>query len=468
MAHTRKYAAVLVGGGPAGMAVLLNAHRDGLLHPMLQQGLLIVERSARLGRGQIGNYAIHSDSTGSTFLDPLRSAKHPALRHLLDTPVARRIAAAGEGAVPLQDVGDLMEAIGDAIRVMVQQYPASRVLTGCTAQRATQSAAGTWLLDVRDEHGEPLPCETPRLVLATGATQPGSRLLHECVAGQSVQKRWGSKLVQSGEVLRIGGPEAVAARVHGNPEPRVAILGGSTSAVAVAHALLHRAPGLHVRTGGITLFHRKPLRVFYPSAAEALADGYNDFTAEDLCPVSGRVYRFAGLRLDSRDLLMQVLGVGGRAPEPRVALHRLGHGSDEEAVRRIDAADLVIAAFGYRPNALPLFNAAGQPLQLRSQTGPAAPLVDEACRVLGANGTPLPGVYGIGLAAGYRPRGQFGGEASFTGQVNGLWLWQNGIGGIIARALLEPLAASQRPVPAYAAVRSRKAPLSLDLAVGAA
>ena len=73
MSSCKKFGVILVGGGPAGLAVLLSAHRDGRLVEMLQQGLLIVEQSAHIGKGQIGNYAINSDSTGYTFVDPLRA-----------------------------------------------------------------------------------------------------------------------------------------------------------------------------------------------------------------------------------------------------------------------------------------------------------------------------------------------------------------------------------------------------------
>ena len=433
--HPNKYASILVGGGPAAIAVLLSAHRDGILRDLLRQGLLIVERSATLGSGQIGDYVINSDSTGATFLDPLRDTHEPALRSVLDTAVARRIATLAHGAVPLQDAGELMALIGNAMRSIIEAYPQCAVMTGCTARSAKLQGDGGWRVDVIDATGSTHSFETSRLVLATGARQPGSRLAHERVAGARVAQRWGQRLRQSGDVLTRGGLESVGELLAGRRNPTVAILGGSTSAVAVAHALLHRLPGVAFSAGGVSIFHRKPLRVYYGSADEARADGYNDFGPDDLCPVTNRVYRFAGLRLDSRELLMQVCGIGGRDPEPRVSLHQL-MSHDEAAIRRIDAADLVVAAFGYRPNALPLFNRYNRPIPLYAQTGPAASLVDDECRVLRADGRPVPGVYGIGLAAGYRPSGRFGGEPSFSGQANGLWLWQNGIGSVIARALL--------------------------------
>jgi hypothetical protein len=73
---------------------------------------------------------------------------------------------------------------------------------------------------------------------------------------------------------------------------------------------------------------------------------------------------------------------------------------------------------------------------LHSQTGPQEPLVDGQCRVMDASGKPLPDLFAIGLAAGFVPHGKLGGEPSFRGQANGLWLWQSDVGGLIVDALL--------------------------------
>jgi len=56
--------------------------------------------------------------------------------------------------------------------------------------------------------------------------------------------------------------------------------------------------------------------------------------------------------------------------------------------------------------------------------------------VLDAAGAPLPNVYAIGFVTGYRLTGGLGGEPSYRGQNNGLWLYQNGVGEIIVNHLL--------------------------------
>ena len=58
-----------------------------------------------------------------------------------------------------------------------------------------------------------------------------------------------------------------------------------------------------------------------------------------------------------------------------------------------------------------------------------------------SHGNPIPGLFGIGLAAGFVPHGKLGGEPSFSGQANGLWLWQNDVGSIIVDAVLSSAAA---------------------------
>ena len=186
------------------------------------------------------------------------------------------------------------------------------------------------------------------------------------------------------------------------------------------------------------------MRIYYPDAATARAEGCHDFTNDDICPLTGRVFRLAGLRLDSGELVMRALGFGGRPAEPRLRLHHLQQPHDAVALRALDEADIVVAAFGYRPNALPVLDSTGADIQLLAQTGLRKSLVDAACRVLDAAGAPLPGLFGIGLAAGFVPQGRLGGEASFRGQANGLWTWQNDVGALIVDAVCP---APPRPAP---------------------
>jgi hypothetical protein len=116
-----------------------------------------------------------------------------------------------------------------------------------------------------------------------------------------------------------------------------------------------------------------------------------------------------------------------------VAVHRIAD-DDVEAQAIVETADLVIAALGYRPRSLSLLEADGTPVALAAHTG--RPMVDRYCRILDAQDQPIPGAFGIGLAAGFVPWGRMGGEASFRGQANGLWQWQNDVGQMIVDQVL--------------------------------
>ncbi|WP_333963456.1 hypothetical protein [Sphingomonas aurantiaca] len=226
--------------------------------------------------------------------------------------------------------------------------------------------------------------------------------------------------------MTVGGFEKVADILTGKRNPRIAVIGGSTSALTTIALLLKRQPGLPLGAGAITLLHRRPLRPFYHSVEAAHAEGFTDFGPDDICPVSGFVYRLAGFRLEARDLVLRMLRVDGRAPDPRVALHRIAGDDDAAARTIIEEADLVIAALGYRPIAVPIADRDRLPIPLAAQDG--KPMVDRHCRIVDGDGAPIAGLYGLGLAAGFVPWGPLGGEPSFSGQANGLWLWQNDVG----------------------------------------
>ena len=428
---------VIIGGGPAGIATLLAAHYSGDLKALLEDGVLIVEKTSDVGSGSIGSYGINSDSSGATFVDCLRSAIPTDLTRLYDTPLAKQLLAKGDGAVPLSDVGAFLRTVGSVLGEMISAS-GGEILTKHEALEIKRKD-DIWLVEVVDPSGRTRIIKARNVVLATGAEQPVARLDEETVSGISLSESCRGRLVQSDEVLKSGGLRMIADRLSRSHDPRVVVVGGSTSAAAVCRALLHDLPELQFSKGGVTLLHNRPLRLYYPSISAAREDAYADFTLQDLCPISGKLYRFAGFRLDSRELVMQLLGIGGRAPEPRLTSILLDQSSQATARRLLADADLVVPALGYRPNALRVSDSCGVPIKLFASTGNRRPLVDLRCRVLDDGGEPLPNLFGIGLAAGFVPSGSLGGEPSFRGQANGLWLWQKDVGQLIVDALKETL-----------------------------
>jgi hypothetical protein len=428
----------IIGGGPGGLAPLLSAHRSGRLAELLRAGVTIVERGDAVGAGTIGHWAISSDSTGFTFADCLAGPPNGELAAAREHPTTQEMMAADQGTVPLHRAGEFLAMVGKAVHEVVSAAPRGRVLSHCQAISTRRSRRG-WVTHIKDERsGREHTLESDNVILATGATQPRERLEQEIVAGVNLVERCGNRLVQSGDILRHAGFAELTRQLASlGRAPKVAIIGGSTSAAAVAFGLLNRMPEVPWGPGSVTLMHRRELRIYYPTVELARADGYTEFGPDDICPLTRRVFRLAGFRLDSRELIMSARGLGGRPPEPRLRLHRLNV-DNAASLAVLDEADIVIACFGYRPRALPVLDELGRRIKLRSETSPQAPLVDGYCRVMDADGNVLPHLFGMGLAAGFVPHGRLGGEPSFRGQANGLWLWQSEVGGMIVDAVLDP------------------------------
>lgn len=434
--RARALGAVVVGGGPAGAGLLLAARGAGLLDALLDLPVRIVERGDAIGGGELGRYAIRSDSHAESFFRAVEAAAGPPLSLALCTPAGKDVLRHRGAPVPLPTAAAFVAGACEELRGALAASGRDPFLTGFEAVSARCSADGGWRVRCRAVGGGETELESASLVLATGAHQPPERLLREAVCGRPLLPRFAGKVVQSSELLSAGGPGVMLlARLAALPSPRVAIVGASHSAVACARLLLDAAPGLRFGEGGVSMLHRQPLRLTYASEAAAREDGYAAFGPADVCARTGRVFPLAGFRSDARDLLRRAWGLGGCGPEPRLRLHHLVQDPDAEAERVLEEADLVVAALGYRPRALPLFGAGGERIALACDTGASAPLVDDRSRVLAADGSAIPGVFGIGLAAGFPLRGTHG-EESFEGQANGLSLWHGEIGAAIVRDLL--------------------------------
>ena len=432
---TREIAALLlVGGGPAGTALLTAASKRGLLPDLAASGLVVAERDAALGDGRLGRYAITSDSTAETFLSAVKDNPHPPLAAVADHPAGRAVGRhIGALGVPLTEAGAFVREIGRRLQQLVTAEGGT-VLVGHEVLHTARTADGLWSSRLRRRaDGHEFDRLSHAVTIATGGHQPLDRLAAQQVGGVALVREAGDRLIQSDEALALGGPERIVDLLASRRDPRIVVIGGSTSAIATI-VLLLKTTALPLGAGAITLLHRRPLRPFYPTPTAAAAEGFTDFGPEDICPVSGFVYRLAGFRLEARELVLRQARVDGRVPDPRVAIHQVAGDDDPVARAALARADLVIAALGYRPRALPVLDAHGLPIRLAAQDGRA--MVDRHCRVVDAQGAAIPGLYGIGLAAGFVPWGRLGGEASFSGQANGLWQWQNDVGAMIVEQVL--------------------------------
>ena len=200
---------VIIGGGPAGLAPLLAAHRRGRLADLLEEGVTVVEQSGSVGEGTIGGWYINSDSTAFTFADCLAGPPDGELAELRNHPLTKEFLEIGEGTVPLRRAGEFLGLVGQAINEVIEASPNGRVLKGYQAVSTQRTTTG-WLTLIRDiQTGRERTIESRNVVLATGASQPIERLRRERVAGVNLVERCGERLLQSGDVVSTAGFAAV-------------------------------------------------------------------------------------------------------------------------------------------------------------------------------------------------------------------------------------------------------------------
>ena len=433
-----RFGTIFVGAGPGGTGPIVAAVKQNQLTELLNSPIAVVDRGHAFGAGAIGRYVIKSDTVGGTLLECMDGHTDDVYASVVAGGPAQTIAAGRTGAVPLQVVGQYMGELGQSIRALIDAHEQSQYLPGVEARQLTRTTDG-WQTEVSslgDTSGARRILVSKNVVLGLGGSQNRERTLRaELASGLSVGPKFAHKALLTDHVLTEPGVAELRRRLSRAATRRVVIIGSSHSAFSSAWVLLNQV-GLEFKAEEIVMLYRQRPKVFYPTPAEAHADGYFDFDDNDLCTLTGRVYRLAGLRLDSRELLRRILGLGGLPPERRVRLQDLASLTSDELHALLDQAEVIIPAFGYRPNTLPVFDLTGERVPLQADLGDTAPLVNDDCQVLDAEGRPLPGLFGIGLATGFRPSGALGGEPSFTGQTNGIWLYQHGIGERILRQIV--------------------------------
>lgn len=429
---------LILGAGPAGTGPLVNAMQKGKLAELLDTGICIVDRGEYMGRGSIGQYIINSDTYCNTFLECLENEHDPIVQRVAASAAKQAMDAYRGGCVPLGIVSDFMAELGASLRIAIDEHPTSQFIPCVEAQHIRILPDDRFAASLKSRDGESFEIIANNLVLAMGASQSAERTLNsEIIPGLNLAGRYAHKTLLTNFVLGQNGPPEIEQRLRNGR--KVVIIGASHSTTSSVWVLLNKV-NVEFGEGDITILHREPFRIFYPSREAALEDGYTDFTDDDFCPITHRLYRLAGLRFDSRDLMKRIMGIGGTPPEPRVRLiplDRTGKNNPVDIAALLDEADLIIPAFGYRSNTVPIHDANGEMIDLMVQGEGAPPLVDDQCRVLDAAGIPIRNLYGIGLASGFKLTGKLGGEPSFRGQTNGLWLYQNGVGELILEPMLE-------------------------------
>jgi hypothetical protein len=418
---------VFCGGGPAALGPFIAAARQGRWEEFLDRGIAVVEPGP-VGPGSLAHYRIAANSLGRPFLECLDELPGPHFTALRDLPETRLLREHAGDRPPLSVVAPFLARLGGVVAGLVAAHPRCAVLPAWVEGLRLRSGG----VDVVTSAGRTLRAE--RAVIATGGRPFADHRATEIVPG----------LTLSGPAGRVHHSECFIDVRRPTPPVRgkVVIVGGSHSAWSVADLLVHQH-----RADDITVVHRSAIRLYYGTAEQAHGDGYTFAPVGDVCPASGQVNRYGGLRGRAHALARSALRLPGTAPVP-VRLIQVGDGDPaqvERARQVLSEAELTVVASGFEANLPPIRHADGTPFTAAADS--TGTVVTAAGHLVDARGTVHPELLAYGLGAGLAASAEVGGEPSYRRRADGVWLYQHDIGDIVLNDLL---AGSGRQVAAVA------------------
>ena len=316
---------VLVGCGIRGTGLLTAVPQ------LLKLRTAVVEASDALGPGSFAEYRIESNSPGSDFfgwVDP-----GGVFGDVLGHPDVSGLRATG-GNFRLSRLAAALRHFGAAI---ARQLPADRLFLRdrVVGVEVEDGSGGGSLVTLAS--GKQL--RTRLLVLATGIRERFHPELEP----------WRGKTILSSRVVR---GEEDARFLREVPSP-VVIAGGSHSGYSVAMRLHELLGSEAAQRCGVVILHRSPVKLFYSSLAEMEAhercplEAIPD-PARDVCPASGNLFRYSGLRHGAKALFRSasLQGVPWLRQEQGASLGAMAPW--------LDRAALIVQSMGYESNTLPL------------------------------------------------------------------------------------------------------------------
>lgn len=451
---------LIAGGGPAGTGLLINAARRGQLEALLKQGVALVEKGSTLGAGGISNYVMNANSLGVAFLECLDEINDPLydVQPVLMQDDTKSLESQRYKSPALTTIGGYLSHLGEALKKSMARVPESSCMlhTSVDSVRVYDDHVVTSVTSMhKDGSTKRKRIQSGNVFLALGGHQAWNEIVARPIttAGVPVSLSSGgyiAKTIMSSEFVTAQGSSRARTTLQGG-NTKVVIVGGSHSAFSAAWVLVRQMAELGFEPGDITILCRSLPKLFYMSVEDAAKDGYTDFKDDDLCPVTGRVHRYGGLRFDQNTLCRQVMGMDPEAREERIRVLQFDPKAAEDAAtvkQLLDEAAVIVPAFGYHANFCPIFKGDTQETYTPLVERTAGNVVDSQGRVmlapLGPSGEGVPGdyiprVFACGLGSGIKVDPKVGGEPSFKGRADGVWLYQHDVGDVMFKNLAAPL-----------------------------
>ncbi len=326
-----KFGYAVAGFGPAGCGFLLHAIKTNAIEQLVDDGLIVIDRASTPGPGKVGDYQLTGNSLSRAFLD---CVDDPALSWLFDDlcrthPSIKRLRALEFQAPPLDIVGDFLTAVAKRTMEHLVKEHGVPVLLETEIDLMQHHVSGGYTLTLRNRQTEKtFTISAKNVIAALGGQQArkvveATEILPGVVLGQSTDH-----LMVSDAFLMMPDEAVRAAIPMSEGSADIVVVGGSHSAISTIDRLTQALAPVGLKR--LTMLHASPLRLYYDTAAEAKADNYPFLDPDDICPMTGRVNRFGGLRYRSLDVAKSIVKTG-RMPEHDVEIRWLPLTSSDSA-----------------------------------------------------------------------------------------------------------------------------------------
>ncbi|KAJ5752411.1 hypothetical protein N7520_009328 [Penicillium odoratum] len=358
---TRKFAAVVVGAGPAGVAVMGNLLERQLgtiawIDPCFESG-----RVNRKYREVPSNTKVSLFQAYATAVQPFRAVIESTRQPNAFTTMAK---LDQEKPCHLHYAADMIRGLTDGLMKRDDVYPCRGFVTA--ANLADRASTSKWIVRVkRDDSTDEVEIETSRLILCTGSHPtnipvPVPGLDIECLDLDTVLK-----------------PSELAQILPTTQPTTVAVVGASHSAILALLNLVNLARSTHPHLR-VKWFTRHPLRY---------AEYKDGWILRDNTGLKGSAAEFARNQLEDERLPTSSAG------EVITKIDCAGGEARESAQyhAHLPGCSFIVQAVGFTRDPLPQLVKGGSPLALEfdHETGHFHEL---------GNGPVIPGLFGAGIA----------------------------------------------------------------------
>lgn len=403
---------LIIGGGIAGTGIVLNLMKHGKLDSFVEKGFALIEKSDRLVHGNLPSYHVNSDTLSNVFLECLEGkTENYICRSQLKNEI-EELKKFHNKSIPLNNLGTYLESLGREIENHLKTYENVHLFKNTKAS-IIQKLDGLYSIEMDD--GKIVRCKN--LIIACGGVPIFKEL--EGLKGHQIHS---DQLLKKEECFNFSA----------DFDQNTLVIGGSHSAFSVADFLLQNYPDIFKSDASISIFANELPKIYYNTVEEARLNGYTEFTENDVCPKTKKLFRLAGLRMDGRALYIKISGINGVAVEKRIQIHIINE-NKELFHEKLKESKLIVHCTGYQFNLPQFIDENGQDVHFKGKED--LHWVDKHCRLLTKDGGPLENAFLTGLATGFIPSGELGGEQSFNGQTNGLWYYQNATAETILNSL---------------------------------